>query len=165
MDEGTNTFIDPSKVKVVNFDGKFYKTRGPLNVPRSPQGRPVFVAAGGSPRGRKFAGRNAEIVLAGGESIDDMKGYRNDVLAHAKALGRDTSKIKALFTCVPTVLKSASDIADTRDQLTKARAHHFERGLAAMSFLSGLDFSKFDPHKPMREFTTTAMQTLLRTSH
>ena len=47
MDEENHTFIDPKKVKVVNFEGKFYKTRGPLNVPRSPQGRPVFVAPGG----------------------------------------------------------------------------------------------------------------------
>jgi len=163
MDEGTHTFIDPSKVKVVDFKGKYYKTRGPLNVPRSPQGRPVFIAPGGSPRGRQFAGRNAEIVLAGGESIADMKGYRDDVMAHAKDLGRDTSKIKTLFTCVPTVVKSPSDVADTKDQLAKARAHHFERGLAAMSFLSGLDFSKFDPDKPMGEFTTNGMQTLLRT--
>jgi FMN-dependent oxidoreductase (nitrilotriacetate monooxygenase family) len=163
MDDATHTFIDPKKVKVVDFKGKYYKTRGPLNVPRSPQGRPVFIAPGGSPRGRKFAGRNAEIVLAGGESVADMKGYRDDVMNHAKELGRDTSKIKTLFTCVPTVVKSASDVADTKDQLAKARAHHFERGLAAMSFLSGLDFSKFDPDKPMGEFTTNGMQTLLRT--
>jgi len=40
MDEASHTFIDPAKVKAVNFEGKFYKTRGPLNVPRSPQGRP-----------------------------------------------------------------------------------------------------------------------------
>jgi FMN-dependent oxidoreductase (nitrilotriacetate monooxygenase family) len=163
MDEGTHTFIDPSKVKVVDFKGKFYKTRGPLNIPRSPQGRPVFIAPGGSPRGRQFAGRNAEIVLAGGESIADMKGYRDDVMAHAKSLGRDASKIKTMFTCVPTVVKSPSDVADMKDQLAKGRAHHFERGLAAMSFLSGLDFSKFDPDKPMGEFTTNGMQTLLRT--
>jgi FMN-dependent oxidoreductase (nitrilotriacetate monooxygenase family) len=163
MDDATHTFIDPKKVKVVDFKGKYYKTRGPLNVPRSPQGRPVFIAPGGSPRGRKFAGRNAEIVLAGGETVADMKGYRDDVMNHAKELGRDTSKIKTLFTCVPTVVKSASDVADTKDQLAKARAHHFERGLAAMSFLSGLDFSKFDPDKPMGEFTTNGMQTLLRT--
>ena len=85
-------------------------------------------------RGRKFAGRNAEIVLAGGESVADMKGYRDDVMKHARELGRDTSRIKTLFTCVPTVVKSPSDVAETRDQLAKGRAHHFERGLAAMSF-------------------------------
>jgi len=163
MDEASHTFIDPAKVKVVNFEGKYYKTRGPLNVPRSPQGRPVFIAPGGSPRGRKFAGRNAEVVLAGGETVEDMKGYRDDVMNHAKSLGRDASKIKTMFTCVPTVVKSPSDVADMKDQLAKARAHHFERGLAAMSFLSGLDFSQFDPDKPMGEFTTNGMQTLLRT--
>src|SRR5260370_4648877 len=100
MDEGTNTFIDPSKVKVVNFEGKFYKTRGPLNVPRSPQGRPVFIAPGGSPRGRQFAGRNAEIVLAGGASIPHMKGYPDDAIDHAKSLRPATSKTNTLFSCV-----------------------------------------------------------------
>ena len=43
------------------------------------------------------------------------------------------------------------------------RAKHFERGLAAMSFLSGVDFSQFDPDKPMVDFKTNGMQTLLRT--
>ena len=84
-------------------------------------------------------------------------------MRHAKSLGRDTGKIKTLFTCVPTVVKSPTDVAETKDQLAKARAHHFERGLAAMSFLSGLDFSQFDPDKPMGEFKTNGMQTLLRT--
>jgi FMN-dependent oxidoreductase (nitrilotriacetate monooxygenase family) len=163
MDEENHTFIDPKKVKVVNFEGKFYKTRGPLNVPRSPQGRPVFVAPGGSPRGRKFAGRNAEIVLAGGESVEDMKGYRDDVMNHAAALGRDTSKIKTMFTCVPTVVKSPSEVEETKQMLAAQRAKHFERGLAAMSFLSGTDFSQFDPDKPMVDFKTNGMQTLLRT--
>ena len=163
MDEANHTFIDPAKVKAVNFEGKFYKTRGPLNVPRSPQGRPVFVAPGGSPRGRQFAGRNAEIVLAGGETVADMKGYRDDVLEHATALGRDPTKIKTMFTCVPTVVKSADEVEDTKKTLAAMRAKHLERGLAAMSFLSGIDFSKFDLDTPMPEIKTNGMQTLLRT--
>ena len=52
------SFADPAKVHSIDFEGRFYKSRGPLNVPRSPpQGRPVFVAPGASPRGRKFSGR------------------------------------------------------------------------------------------------------------
>jgi FMN-dependent oxidoreductase (nitrilotriacetate monooxygenase family) len=78
MDDESHTFIDPTKVKALNFEGKYYKSRGPLNVPRSPQGRPVYVAPGGSPRGRKFSGRNAEIVLAGGATIAEMKDYREE---------------------------------------------------------------------------------------
>ncbi len=36
---------------------------GPLNVPRPPQGRPVFVQAGSSDTGRRFAARHAEAVF------------------------------------------------------------------------------------------------------
>ena len=162
MDEANHTFIDPAKVKTVNFEGRFYKTRGPLNVPRSPQGRPVFVAPGGSPRGRQFAGRNAEIVLAGGETVEDMKGYRDDVLKHAAGLGRDPTKIKAMFTCVPTVVKSADEVEDTKKALAAMRAKHLERGLAAMSFLSGIDFSKFDLDQPLPpDLTTNGHQSAL----
>jgi FMN-dependent oxidoreductase (nitrilotriacetate monooxygenase family) len=96
MDLESQTFIDPSKVKAINFEGKYYKSRGPLNVPRSPQTKPLYVAPGGSPRGRKFSGRNAEVVLAGGDSIAEMKEYRAEVRAHAKAYGRDPDKIKTM---------------------------------------------------------------------
>ena len=55
MDRETGTYADHRKVRPINFEGKFFKVRGPLNTVRSPQGRPVFVQAGGSPRGRAFA--------------------------------------------------------------------------------------------------------------
>ena len=78
MDRETGVFADPAKVHTVDFEGRFYKSRGPLNVPRSPQGRPVFVAPGASPRGRRFSGRNAEIVLAGhARDLPAMKAYRD----------------------------------------------------------------------------------------
>ena len=40
----------------INFEGKYFKCRGPLNTARSPQGRPTFVQAGGSPRGPQVRG-------------------------------------------------------------------------------------------------------------
>ena len=36
---------------------------GPLNLPRTPQGRPVLVQAGSSEVGRRFAARHAEAVF------------------------------------------------------------------------------------------------------
>jgi FMN-dependent oxidoreductase (nitrilotriacetate monooxygenase family) len=162
MDEATGVFIDPAKVKAVHFEGKHYKSRGPLNVPRSPQGRPVFIAPGGSPRGRKFSGRNAEIVLAGGESIADMKDYREEVLRHAVAYGRDPKTCKTMFTCMPTILKSQSEVPETKDMMAKMREKRLEHALAAMSFLSGIDFSKFDLDAPVGEIKTNGMQTMLK---
>jgi FMN-dependent oxidoreductase (nitrilotriacetate monooxygenase family) len=163
MDEASETFIDPAKVKAVHFEGKFYKSRGPLNVPRSPQGKPVFVAPGGSPRGRRFSGRNAEIVLAGGANVEEMKDYRDEVHRHAVAYGRDPKTCKTMFTCVPMIVKSAREAEEQKQAMAKMREANIEHSLAAMSFLSGIDFSKFDLDTPLPEIKTNGMQTMLKT--
>ena len=67
MDHETGTYADFRKVRPINFEGKYFKVRGPLNTVRSPQGRPVFVQAGGSPRGRAFAARHADSIIADGQ--------------------------------------------------------------------------------------------------
>jgi FMN-dependent oxidoreductase (nitrilotriacetate monooxygenase family) len=162
MDEDSGMFIDPSKVKAIHFEGKYYKTRGPLNMPRSPQGRPVFVTPGGSPRGRKFSGRNAEVVLAGGATPAEMKDYREEVLKHAVAYGRDPSMVKTLFTAVPTVCKTKKEAEETVQIMDKMKVANLEHSLAAMSFLSGIDFSKFDIDEPVGEIKTNGMQTMLK---
>ena len=56
-------FADPDKIRRVEHDGKFFRTRGPLNVPRSPQGRPVLIQAGSSNTGRDFAAHWAEAIF------------------------------------------------------------------------------------------------------
>jgi alkanesulfonate monooxygenase SsuD/methylene tetrahydromethanopterin reductase-like flavin-dependent oxidoreductase (luciferase family) len=162
MDEATGVFIDPTKVKAIHFEGKYYKTRGPLNVPRSPQGKPVFVAPGGSTRGRKFSGRNAEVVLAGGATPADMKDYRDEVLRSAVAYGRDPKTVKTMFTCMPTIVQSKSDVEPMKEMIQKGKESRMEHGLAAMSFLSGIDFSKFDLDAPVGEIKTNGMQTMLK---
>jgi len=56
VDKKSGIFADPSKVHYVDYVGKWIKTRGPLTVPRSPQGiqlscRPApRIAAATSPR-------------------------------------------------------------------------------------------------------------------
>ena len=54
-DRKSGVLVDHTKVHAVNYNGKYFKTRGPLNSGPAPQGRPVIAQAGGSPRGRKFA--------------------------------------------------------------------------------------------------------------
>ncbi len=55
VDKESGVFADPSKVHYVDYAYRI-KTRGPLTVPRSPQG-PVIMQAGASDRGRDFAAR------------------------------------------------------------------------------------------------------------
>ena len=55
MDKESGFFADPEKVRYADYEGRYVRTRGPLTIPRSPQGRPVLMQAGSSPRGRDRA--------------------------------------------------------------------------------------------------------------
>ena len=63
-DRSIPMFADGSKVHPIHYEGRYFKCRGPLNAPRSPQVRPVLCQAGGSPRGQAFAARWADTIIA-----------------------------------------------------------------------------------------------------
>jgi alkanesulfonate monooxygenase SsuD/methylene tetrahydromethanopterin reductase-like flavin-dependent oxidoreductase (luciferase family) len=55
-------FADPKRVHRINHVGKYFKVRGPLNVPRPPQGYPVIVQAGSSEDGKRLAAAHADLA-------------------------------------------------------------------------------------------------------
>jgi len=99
-----------AKVKAIHFEGKYYKTRGPLNVPRSPQRQTGLRRAWRLAARPQIQRPQRGDRVAGGATVEDMKDYREEVLKHAVAYGRDPSKVKTLFTCVPTIVATKSDI-------------------------------------------------------
>ena len=44
-DKAAGRYADPARIHPVDFAGEYFRVRGPLNVPRSPQGRPLLVQA------------------------------------------------------------------------------------------------------------------------
>src|SRR5580765_7060557 len=96
LDCETPMFADGSKVHPINHSGKYFKVRGPLNAPRSPQGRVPICQAGGSPRGLEFASRWADTIITNAVTVDGMKTFRADVRRRAVAHGRDPDTIKVL---------------------------------------------------------------------
>ena len=56
-DPVSGIFADTSKIHALDHVGKHFRVRGPLNISRAPQGRPVYVQAGSSDDGRAFAAR------------------------------------------------------------------------------------------------------------
>ena len=63
MDRKSGVFADASKVRYANHVGPYVSTRGPMSIPRSPQGRPLILQAGSSPRGRECAARWADMIF------------------------------------------------------------------------------------------------------
>src|ERR1700719_5227456 len=56
-DRASGFYARGERIRPVNHRGEFYGVAGPLNMPRSPQGRPVLVQAGSSDTGRRLAAR------------------------------------------------------------------------------------------------------------
>ena len=78
LDRATPLFADPAKVHELDYDGEWFSVRGPLTVPRCPQGRPVLLQAGSSGRGRDFAARWAELIFTGDPDIDIARSHYKD---------------------------------------------------------------------------------------
>ena len=73
----------------MDYEGRYFRVRGPLNVPRSPQGHPLLVQAGSSQDGREFAARYAEAIFTAQQTLADGQEFYADMKRRARRLGRD----------------------------------------------------------------------------
>jgi FMN-dependent oxidoreductase (nitrilotriacetate monooxygenase family) len=154
-DRASGVLVDPSKVHAVNYEGRFFKTRGPLNSGPAPQGQPVIAQAGGSPRGRQFAAAHADTIVAHPKGIDGMKAYRDDVRARMVAQGRNPDDCKVLFMVAPIIGETEAD-AQERRRLREARAAmQIPQRLAFLGKLMNIDFGGMDLDRPLPDDLTT----------
>ncbi|MCR1785843.1 NtaA/DmoA family FMN-dependent monooxygenase [Nocardioides carbamazepini] len=155
LDQEADIFADASKVHEINFEGEFFKSRGPLNAPPGPQGRPVISQAGGSPAGRAFAARNSDTIISVPVGVEGMKAYREDISDRMVAAGRKPDECKVMYLVNPVV---AETDAEAREELARRRVRMrsegaLHRALATMSYFSGIDFSQFDLDQPLPDLT------------
>src|SRR5688572_18028312 len=71
-DRKTGTLIDHAKVHTIDYEGRYYRSRGPLNSGPCPQGQPVIAQAGGSGKGRRIAAQYADTVVAHPRGVGAM---------------------------------------------------------------------------------------------
>ena len=81
--------------KLVSVVGEFFSVRGPLNVARSPQDRPVLVMSGVSERAFDLAARSADVVLL--DEAEDAKTRHDDLKRRVAARGRKPDVVKTLL--------------------------------------------------------------------
>jgi FMN-dependent oxidoreductase (nitrilotriacetate monooxygenase family) len=153
LDEETGQFADHTKVHRADFEGEFYKTRGPLNTVPSPQGHPVFCQAGGSPAGLDFGAKNADTLIATAPGVERMKAYRDDVSRRMIGFGRDPEDAKVLFLIEPVLGDTEEEAQAKKERIDAAFNASVDGALGALSYTSGLDFSTFDLDAPMPDLT------------
>jgi FMN-dependent oxidoreductase (nitrilotriacetate monooxygenase family) len=162
-DRETGTYVDHTKVHTVDFEGKYYRSRGPLNTVRAPQGRPVLCQAGASPRGRDFAAKYADTIIAYGGSTAEMKSFRDDVRTRMATHGRKPDTCKVMFIVQP-ILGDTEEEADAKRRRWREDPLNIEAKLAGISSITEVDFAPYDwDEVPPQDLTTNGERNSLET--
>jgi len=148
-DPDTGYYADHTKVHRADFEGRFYKSRGPLNVPRSPQHHPVYCQAGGSPAGRDFAAKNADLILNIPNGVAGMKAFRDDIRSRAEGFGRDPDEIKVFFVILPLIADTMAHALEMQEEWHGRADYNFEVSMSHFEATQEIDMSEFDPELPL----------------
>lgn len=158
QDKAAGVFADPAKVHAVDHDGLFFKTRGPLPTPRSPQTRPVLIQAGSSGKGKDFAARWADAIFEIDPTREGRLAYYDDVKSRASDAGRNPDHVKIFPSFIPFV-------GETEAIAREKQAFHNEladpiSGLHTLSVHTDHDFSQYDLDAPVEDLQVAGTQGL-----
>jgi FMN-dependent oxidoreductase (nitrilotriacetate monooxygenase family) len=104
LDRSTGVYADPEKVRAIDHVGRHFDVRGPLNLARTPQGRPVIAQAGSSGTGQDVAARFADVVFTTGRTTDeDSLAFYRSLKDRVAAHGRDPGSVKILPGVSPII--------------------------------------------------------------
>jgi len=156
-DKASGFFYDPTKSHRLNYDGKYLKVRGPLNVPRPPQGYPVIVQAGSSEAGKEFAGRTAEVIFTAQQTLADAQAFYRDVKGRLAKYGRHPEQLKIMPGIFPVLAETESEAKAKFQELQDLILP--EVGLGLLSGLAGdFDLSKYPVDGPLPPLPETNNQ-------
>ncbi|MDP4593247.1 MAG: LLM class flavin-dependent oxidoreductase [Beijerinckiaceae bacterium] len=146
-------FIDPEKLYVLEHEGEFFKVKGPLIVPPSPQGEPVMVQAGASEDGRELAAATAEVVFGAQQHLDTAREFYADVKGRMATYGRDPDSLKIMpgltYFVAETREQAQAEFEELQDLIDPVM------GLALLSQRMDFDFSGFNPDDPVPQVPVT----------
>ncbi|MFC5694767.1 LLM class flavin-dependent oxidoreductase [Pseudomonas sp. GCM10022186] len=112
-DAARGLFADPAKVHTLDHVGRHFSVKGPLNVPRSPQGRPVLVQAGSSEGGKALGSRWADAIFTTQTTLADGLAFYQEMKGRARAWGRNPEHLK-IMPGLSTVIGSTEAEARAR---------------------------------------------------
>lgn len=116
-DRATGLYVDPAKLHPLNHEGAHFSVKGPLNIGRSPQGRPVILQAGGSDAGLDLAARTADVVFAVVQDFDEARAQYAALKSRLPAQGRRPEEVAVLPGVMPIVGRTEREALDKLAQL------------------------------------------------
>ncbi|MDI9219833.1 LLM class flavin-dependent oxidoreductase [Pantoea sp. EA-12] len=146
-DKASGQFFDHDKLHTLNHKGKYFAVQGPLNVGRSPQGRPIVFQAGASEAGKAFAAEAADAIYTRQETLAEARAFREDVRRRLVARGRDADDIR-VFQGISVIIGDSEEDAERRYQQT-AELVTIDKALEYLGrYFEHHDFSQYPLEAP-----------------
>jgi FMN-dependent oxidoreductase (nitrilotriacetate monooxygenase family) len=162
-DAVSGRFADPRKVHTPDFVGKHFSVKGPLNLPRTPQGRPVLVQAGSSEGGKALGSRYADAIFTTQTTLEDGQDFYREMKNRARQWGRNPEHLK-IMPGLSTVIGSTEAEANAR--FDRLNAYYGEEGLLyQVAARVGLSVSELDPDQPLPWERIGPVESFERGSH
>lgn len=156
LDRDSGIFADPGKVHELRHRGEHFRVRGPLTVPRTPQGRPPILQAGQSGRGRDFAARWADLIFTGDPSREVATAHYRDQKERITAFGRDAELVRVLPMAYPVVGESEAHAKEKEHMLLERLVHP----MASLTLLSEVTNHDFAGHGLDEEITDELIESV-----
>ena len=141
-------YADRTRVRAIDHKGPHFPVLGPLNMPRAPQGRPVFIQAGSSDTGKKFAARHAEAVFTAHLEKATARAFYADLKELVSTEGRDPSHVLILPGFSPIIGSTEAEAERYSAELNELSDPEVGRNRLSQRF-GGYDFSHLALDKPL----------------
>ncbi|WP_019914223.1 LLM class flavin-dependent oxidoreductase [Paenibacillus sp. HW567] len=96
VERESGRYANPEHIHRLNHNGTHFRVEGPLNLPRSPQGRPVIIEAGTSPTGQKLAARTADVVFTACDNKEEAIAFYRQLKGQLPQYGRQADELKVM---------------------------------------------------------------------
>lgn len=147
-DRKSGRYALAERIRPIDHRGDYYQVAGPLNLPRTPQGRPVLVQAGSSDTGRGFAARHADAVFTAHMEKATAQAFYADLKALVAAAGRAPGQVLILPGLSPMIASTEAEA--TRMALEVNELSDPEVGRKRLSGrFGGHDFSHLPLDRPL----------------
>jgi FMN-dependent oxidoreductase (nitrilotriacetate monooxygenase family) len=118
-DKSNSIYFDDKKWHVLDHRGKHFSVRGPLNLNRSRQGRPILVQAGTNAVGQEIAARHCDLVFSSHQDLGSAQEYYSSVKGRLAQFGRSFSDLHIL-TGLTTVVGKTKKEAEEKFEYLKS---------------------------------------------
>lgn len=152
-EKDTGRYSDESKIHPANHKGKHFQVQGPLNIARSPQGRPVIIEAGSSPAGQQLAAQTAEVVFTAASSLEEGQAFYQSQKQFVRDAGRQPDHLLILPGVMPIVGRTREEAQEVWNQLNELV--DIDNGIEQLSARFGVDMTAYPLDGPVPEIPAT----------